>query len=68
MIETVDIDYEELMKRLIMAENLLERAKTELWRTDGAQMKKDDYNSTLEFARLVLLESKINSRSINGGR
>lgn len=59
MIETVDIDYEELMERLIMAENLLERAKTELWRTEGAQMKKDDYNSTLEFARRVLLESKI---------
>ena len=60
MIETVDIDYEELMTRLIMAENLLERAKTELWRTEGVQMKKDDYNSTLEFARRVLLESKIN--------
>lgn len=59
MIETVDIDYEELMERLIMAENLLERAKTELWRTEGVQMKKDDYNSTLEFARRVLLESKI---------
>ena len=59
MIETVDIDYEELMKRLIMAENLLERAKTELWRTEGGQMKKDDYNSTLEFASRVILESKI---------
>lgn len=63
MKETVKVDYEKLMTDLVMAENLLEKAKKSLFYGDigdnKVQMDKDDYNFALKYASKFILESII---------
>lgn len=63
MKETVKVDYEKLMTDLVMAENLLEKAKKSLFYGDvgdnEVQMDTDDYNFALKFASKFILESII---------
>ncbi|AIF54422.1 hypothetical protein LDB17_047 [Lactobacillus phage Ld17] len=63
MKETVKVDYEKLMTNLVMAENLLEKAKKSLFYGDigdnEVQMDKDDYNFALKYASKFILESII---------
>lgn len=63
MKETVKVDYEKLMTDLVMAENLLEKAKKSLFYGDigdnTVQMDKDDYNFALKYASKFILESII---------
>lgn len=63
MKETVKVDYEKLMTDLVMAENLLEKAKKSLFYGDigdnEVQMDKDDYNFALKYASKFILESII---------
>lgn len=64
MKETVNVDYEKLMTNLVMAENMLEKAKKSLFYGDvgdnnEVQMDKDDYNFALKFASKLIIESII---------
>lgn len=63
MKETVNVDYEKLMTNLVMAENMLEKAKKSLFYGDigdnEVQMDKDDYNFALKFASKFIIESII---------
>ena len=63
MKEKVKVDYEKLMTNLVIAENLLEKAKKSLFYGDigdnEVQMDKDDYNFTLKYASKFILESII---------
>lgn len=63
MKETIKVDYEQLMTNLVMAENLLEKAKKSLFYGDigdnEVQIDKSDYNFALEYASKFILESHI---------
>lgn len=63
MKETVKVDYEQLMTNLVMAENMLEKAKKSLFYGDigdnEVQIDKDDYNFALKYASEFILESCI---------
>ena len=70
MKETVNVDYEKLMTNLVMAENMLEKAKKSLFYGDigdnEVQMDKDDYNFALKFASKFILESIIENHWYDG--
>ena len=63
MKETIKVDYEQLMTNLVMAENLLEKAKKSLFYGDigdnEVKIDKSDYNNALKYASEFILESRI---------
>ena len=56
----IKADQEQLITNLVMAEDLLKKAKKEL--SEGKEIDVKNYNNALKYASKFILESRIDSR------